>query len=201
MSRRLPPTDEFLAAYAAGWFPMDVDGRVAFYECDPRAVIPMDGFREPRSVARALRDAGFEIRIDSAFSQTIDSCGGERLGGLWLTPRLANVYRELHRIGWAHSVEVWLHGHLVGGLFGVAMGGLFTSESMFHRVANAGNAALVATHHHLAERGFTLWDIQMVSAHTSRFGAVGITPDEYRSQLADALEELCTFTGPPRSTS
>jgi leucyl/phenylalanyl-tRNA--protein transferase len=193
MSRRIPAADEFLAAYAAGWFPMDVDGRIGFYECDPRAVIPIAGFRRPKSVVRALRDVPFDVRIDHAFDETIAACGGERMGGLWLTPRLVEVYRGLHRSGWAHSVEIWLHGHLVGGLFGVAMGGLFTSESMFHRVANAGNAALVATHTHLLERGYVLWDIQMVSDHTTRFGAIGITPDEYREQLEDALVERCDF--------
>lgn len=182
-----PGPAELAAAYAAGCFPMDVDGRVGFYECDPRTVIPIDGFRVPRSVARALRGAGFTARIDSAFGEVVASCGGERLGGAWLSPRLVDAYVEAHAAGFAHSVEVWSDDRLVGGLFGVAIGGLFTSESMFHRTSDAGSAALVATHAHLAARGFTLWDIQMASPHTARFGAVDLTPAEYRSRLAEAL--------------
>jgi len=178
---------QVLAGYASGWFPMDVDGEVGFYETDPRAVIPMEGFRVPRSVRRGLREPRFDVRIDAAFDEVVDACGGPRHGGAWLTPRLADAYRSLHRAGYAHSVEVWRDGTLAGGLFGVALGGLFTSESMFHRVSDAGSAALVAAHRHLRERGFTLWDIQMASHHTERFGAVGVPPAEYRRRLMQAL--------------
>jgi leucyl/phenylalanyl-tRNA--protein transferase len=166
---------------------MDVEGRIGFYECDPRTVIPMDGFRVPRSVARALRRGSFEVRIDTAFEEVVTACGGERLGGAWLSPRLAAAYCGAHAAGFAHSVEIWGGGRLAGGLFGVAIGGLFTSESMFHRVSDAGSAALVATHARLAARDFTLWDIQMSSPHTARFGAVDLPPGEYRRRLADAL--------------
>ena len=193
MARGVPNLDELLAAYAEGWFPMDIDGHIGFYECDPRAVIPLDGFRVPRSVDRALRRGEFEIRIDTAFAGVVASCGGERHGGAWLTPRLADAYLRLHEVGFAHSVEAWFAGHLVGGLFGVAIGGLFTSESMFHRVSNAGSAALVAAHAHLVDRGFTLWDIQMTSDHTVRFGAVGLTPAEYRERLAEAMAQSRQF--------
>jgi leucyl/phenylalanyl-tRNA--protein transferase len=185
-----------LAAYAEGWFPMDVDGVVGWYETDPRVVIPLDGFRVPRSVRRALRAAGFAYRVDTAFDAVVAACGGERHGGAWLTPRLAGVYGALHRAGHAHSVEVWRDGELVGGLFGVALGGLYTSESMFHRASDAGSAALVATHAHLARRGFALWDVQMASPHTERFGAVGVSPAEYRRRLAVALTARPRF-GPP----
>jgi leucyl/phenylalanyl-tRNA--protein transferase len=178
---------QLLAGYVAGWFPMDVDGDVGFYETDPRAIIPIDGFRVPRSVARALRGAPFEIRIDAAFDEVVASCGGQRHGGAWLTPRLADVYSSLQRAGYAHSVEAWRDGRLAGGLFGVALGGLFTSESMFHRESDAGSAALVATHRHLVERGFALWDIQMASHHTERFGAAGVSPARYRDLLEQAL--------------
>lgn len=188
-----PGPAELAAAYAAGCFPMDVDGRIGFYECDPRTVIPIDGFRVPRSVARALRRAGFEVRFDSAFGEVVAACGGERQGGAWLSDRLADAYRQAYAAGFAHSVEIWCAGRLAGGLFGVAIGGLFTSESMFHRVSDAGSAALVATHAHLVARGFTLWDIQMSSPHTTRFGAVDLTPQEYRLRLSDALPLRCSF--------
>jgi leucyl/phenylalanyl-tRNA--protein transferase len=186
MSGHLGPA-ELAAAYAAGCFPMDVDGRIGFYECDPRTVIPIDGFRVPRSVARVLRGAGFEARFDTAFDEVVAACGGAREGGAWLSGRLVDVYCEAHAAGFAHSVEIWCGGRLAGGLFGVAIGGLFTSESMFHHVSDAGNAALVATHARLAARDFTLWDIQMSSPHTTRFGAVDVTPDEYRRRLGEAL--------------
>lgn len=189
----VPQLDELLAAYAEGWFPMDIDGRLGFYECDPRAIIPLEGFRVPRSVARALKTAPFETRIDTAFEEVIEACGGERHGGAWLTPRLTDAYLQLHETGFAHSVEIWCYDRLVGGLFGVAIGGLFTSESMFHRVSDAGSAALVAAHGHLVARGFSLWDIQMTSEHTDRFGARGITPDDYRDRLAAALAQSRRF--------
>ncbi len=166
---------------------MDVDGRVGFFTCDPRAVIPLDAFRVPRSVRRGLREAAFEVRFDTAFADVIQACGGERHDGMWLSDRLGATYMELHEMGVAHSVEIWHSGYLAGGLFGVAIGGLFTSESMFHRVSNAGSAALVATHRHLVALGFALWDIQMMSDHTRRFGAVELTTDDYEQRLAAAL--------------
>lgn len=190
---RTPSLEELLAAYAAGWFPMDIDGHVGFYEFDPRAIIPLDGFRVPRSVRRALRDDPFEIRMDSAFNAVVTECGLPREGGEWLSPRLAAAYRTLHEAGFAHSVEAWFAGRLVGGLFGVALGQMFTSESMFHRVGNAGHAALVATHAHLVEGGFGLWDIQMTSPHTARFGAIDIPPAEYRQRLRSALKGSAAF--------
>jgi leucyl/phenylalanyl-tRNA--protein transferase len=187
-----------LAAYAAGWFPMDIDGHIGFYEFDPRAIIPLDGFRVPRSVRRALRDDPFEVRMDTAFDAVVAECGLPREGGEWLSPQLAGAYSVLHEAGFAHSIEAWFAGRLVGGLFGVALGQVFTSESMFHRVGNAGNAALVATHRHLVERGFELWDIQMTSSHTSRFGAIDIPPAEYRRRLRSALEGSAAFSDEPR---
>lgn len=189
----LPRPEDLLAAYAAGWFPMDIDGQLGFYESDPRVIIPLEGFRVPRSVRRALRTAGFETRIDTAFAEVVDACGGPRHGGAWLTSRLGDLYVALHELGYAHSVEIWREGHLVGGLFGVALGGLFTSESMFHRVSDAGNAALVSTHRHISDRGYSLWDIQMSSRHTERFGATLITGREYRHRLESALGMDRTF--------
>ena len=178
-----------LDAYLRGWFPMDrpgATGPMEFFEADPRAVLPIEGFRVPRAVARGLRRAGYEIHVDRAFAQVARACSGDR-DGEWLTPRLVGAYVELHERGWAHSVEAWRDGRLCGGLFGVAIGTLFTSETMFHREADAGNAALVGTAELLRARGFTLWDIKAVSPHTARFGAHGISPDEYRRRLAAAV--------------
>ncbi|WP_343233033.1 leucyl/phenylalanyl-tRNA--protein transferase [Miltoncostaea marina] len=181
--------DELLAAYARGLFPMDDPGEpgpVPLYEAEPRAILPVEGFRVPRSVARALRRAPYRIRVDAAFDEVTAACGGER-DGVWLTPRLARAYGRLHREGFAHSVEAWRDGRLAGGLFGVSIGAMFTSESMFHRAPDAGNAALVGAARLLAAMGAELWDIQMASPHTRRFGAQEVSAAEYRRLLARAL--------------
>jgi len=178
-----------LDAYAHGWFPMDEPGArgpIALYEADPRGVIPIERFRVPRSVARGLRRRGYEIRVDAAFDEVAAACA-VRHEGTWLTPRLVAAYCRLHRHGVAHSVEAWREGRLCGGLFGVSLGGMFSSETMFHRAPDAGNAALVGTGRLLAERGFVLWDIQMTSLHTARFGAIEVPARLYASLLRRAL--------------
>jgi leucyl/phenylalanyl-tRNA---protein transferase len=184
-----PAPAELVAAYARGWFPMDEEGArgpVPFYEADPRALLPIERFRVPRSVARAARRREYAVRVDGDFAGVVARCA-EREEGTWLTPRLVRSYVALHERGGAHSVECWDGGRLVGGLFGVALGGLFTSESMFHRAPDAGSLALVATAARLRERDYLLWDIQMPSAHTARFGARLVSADRYRELLADAL--------------
>jgi leucyl/phenylalanyl-tRNA--protein transferase len=172
-------------------------GPVGLYEADPRGIIPIEGFRVPPSVARRLRRAGYEIRVDAAFAQVAAACAVRPGEPTWLTPRLLEAYGRLHRLGVAHSVEAWRDGRLWGGLFGVAVGGLFTSETMFHRRADAGNAALVATGQMLRAGGYALWDIQMTSAHTERFGAVAIGRREYRRRLRDALAAQAAPLRPP----
>lgn len=179
-----------LAAYAEGLFPIDTPGArgpVGLYLCDPRAVLPIPGFRVPRSVRRGLMRHRFRIRVDAAFGEVVRACAGPRSGGPWLTPRLVAAYERLAAAGWAHSVEAWDGPRLAGGLFGVALGALFTSESMFHRAPDAGNAALVGAARLLADGGFTLWDVQMASPHVRRFGAEELTPAEYRRRLRAAL--------------
>ncbi len=185
-----PAVAELLNAYAFGAFPMDdpddADGSVPYYESDPRAVIPIDRFRVPRSVARGIARRRYAIRIDTAVGQVLDACA-DRPDGTWLSPRLASAYLDLHHAGFAHTVEAWDETGLVGGLFGVALGGLFTSESMFHTASDAGHAVLVATARHLASCGFVLWDIQMATDHTMRFGTELIPRDEYRARLHEAV--------------
>lgn len=183
---------ELLAAYAGGWFPMDTSGAtgpVEMFQADPRGIMPIDGFRVPRSVRRGLRAHPYEIRVDAAFDAVAAACAVRPGEGVWLTPRLARAYGQLHGLGLAHSVEAWRDGRLCGGLFGVAIGGLFSSETMFHRAPDAGNAALVGTARLLARAGFSLWDIQVTSEHTERFGARGVAPAEYRRLLRRALAE------------
>jgi leucyl/phenylalanyl-tRNA--protein transferase len=184
--------DALVAGYLSGWFPMDeigATGPVGMFEADPRAVMPIEGFRVPRSVRRAMRANPYEIRVDTAFAEVVARCAGRRHDGVWLTARLVRAYVGLHARGLAHSVEAWSDGRLCGGLFGVALGGLFTSESMFHAAGDAGNAALVGTAQLLARAGFSPWDIQVASEHTLRFGARAIAPREYRRRLRRALAE------------
>lgn len=182
--------EALLSAYRRGWFPMDEPGArgpVGLYEADPRGVMPIEGFRVPRTVARRLRRAGYEIRLDTDFDGVAAACAVRPGQGTWLTPRLAAAYGRLHRLGVAHSVEAWRDERLWGGLLGVALGGMFSSETMFHRAPDAGNAALVGAARLLSERGFVLWDIQMTSPHTERFGAMGIGRGEYLRRLRAAL--------------
>jgi leucyl/phenylalanyl-tRNA---protein transferase len=192
--------EALLWAYARGWFPMDepgATGPVGMYEADPRGVMPIEGFRVPRSVARGLRRAGYEIRLDASFAQVAAACAVRPGEPAWLTPRLIRAYERLHLLGVAHSVEAWRDGRLCGGLFGVALGGLFTSESMFHRAPGAGNAALVATNAMLRAAGYALWDIQMTSTHTRRFGAADVAPRAYRRRLRAALAATTGPLSPP----
>jgi leucyl/phenylalanyl-tRNA--protein transferase len=181
--------ESLLTGYVNGWFPMDepgATGPVGMFESDPRGVMPIEGFSVPRSVRRALR-VPYEVRLDTAFSEVARLCAEREEDGVWLTPRLVRAYERLHLLGHAHSVETWRDGRLCGGLFGVALGAMFTSETMFHRAPDAGNAALVATAGILARAGFTLWDVQVTSEHTVRFGAEEIAPAEYRRRLRRAL--------------
>jgi leucyl/phenylalanyl-tRNA--protein transferase len=175
-------------------------GAVGLYDVDPRTVIPLESFRVPRSVARAVRRAPYEIAVDRAFADVLAGCAAGREDGEWLSEELRRAYAELHELGFAHSVECWSRGRLVGGLFGIALGGLFTSESMFHRAPDAGSLAIVATAERLRAARFALWDIQTASPHTRRFGAREIPAAEYRRRL-DAALALERSLVPARSLS
>jgi leucyl/phenylalanyl-tRNA--protein transferase len=180
-----------LYTYSQGIFPMGHDdGEIYWYDPDPRAIIPLDdNFHVPRSLARRIRQGGFEVRVDSAFRAVITACAepGEDREHTWITPAIIDVYCELHQWGYAHSVETWIDGELVGGLYGVTVGGLFAGESMFSRATDSSKIALV----HLVERlrvgGFTLLDTQFMTEHLRRFGAVEIARAEYQKRLQQAL--------------
>jgi leucyl/phenylalanyl-tRNA--protein transferase len=180
-----------LYTYSQGIFPMGHDdGEIYWYDPDPRAIIPLDdNFHVPRSLARRVRQGGFEVRVDSAFRAVITACAepGEDREHTWITPAIIDVYCELHQWGYAHSVETWIDGELIGGLYGVTVGGLFAGESMFSRATDSSKIALV----HLVERlrvgGFTLLDTQFMTEHLRRFGAVEIARAEYQKRLQQAL--------------
>jgi leucyl/phenylalanyl-tRNA--protein transferase len=186
------PPQLLISAYSSGWFPMAVDpGDIRWYSPDPRGVIPLDGFHVPSRLARVSRRGAFQVERDRAFDAVIRACAeSDRHDddpGTWIDREIVESYNELHRLGSAHSVETWQDGRLVGGLYGVALGGAFFGESMFHRSTNASKVALVALVEHLRARGFRLLDIQWVTPHLEQFGAVEIPRAVYLEQLEDAL--------------
>jgi leucyl/phenylalanyl-tRNA--protein transferase len=179
-----------LAAYRRGIFPMPEHGvRPPMHWFSPvdRGIVPLDGLRVSRSLRRSCRD--FDIRVDTAFDEVVAACGDPGRDSGWITPAIAEAYGELHRLGWAHSVEAWRDGRLAGGLYGVAIGGLFAGESMFHRVRDASKVALVGLVSLLTEDGVAgrLLDVQWVTAHLATLGAVAVPRSAYLELLDRAL--------------
>jgi leucyl/phenylalanyl-tRNA--protein transferase len=186
------PADLLLEAYASGIFPMGVDGgEIRWFSPDPRGILPLEGFKTPHGLRRALKDPDWEIRIDSAFREVMQACAARE--ETWITEVIAGSYHLLFESGHAHSVEVWRDGKLAGGLYGVSIGGAFFGESMFHRVTDASKVALWHLVSILKEGGFTLLDSQWTTPHLEQFGAEEIPRDEYLEQLAAALPLKTTF--------
>lgn len=177
-------------AYRIGVFPMAdaLTGEIAWYAPDPRAIIPLDGFKVPRSLRSLLRRQVYEVRWNTAFGDVIRGCA-ER-SKTWISPAIIEAYEALHGAGKAHSVESWENGRLAGGLYGVALGGAFFGESMFSRATDASTAALVALVGRMQQRGFRLLDIQFLTPHLQRFGAQEIPRASYlrRLKLAVAID-------------
>ena len=161
-------------------------GEILWFRPDPRAIIPLDGFHISRSLARTLRRGIFEVRVDTDFEGVMRGCA-DRPEGTWISERFVEVYGALHRAGKAHSVEAWRDGRLVGGAYGLALGGAFMAESMFHRETDASKVALAALVQRLWERNFTLLDVQYVTPHLESLGAIEISRREYERRLARAL--------------
>ena len=181
-----------VSAYTSGWIPMAVDdGEIRWYSPDPRGIIPLESFRVPSRLGRLIRAGSFQIALNRAFDTVIRACAetDRRDGdpGTWIDREIIDSYVELHRLGVAHSVEAWQDGRLVGGLYGVALGGVFFGESMFHSRTNASKVALTALVEHLRARGFRLLDIQWVTPHLEQFGAVEIPRPAYLELLEEAL--------------
>jgi leucyl/phenylalanyl-tRNA--protein transferase len=185
-----------LQAYSLGCFPMaDEEGLVYWYDPDPRAIMPLDGFHVTRSLARRLRRGGFVIRHDTAFREVMAGCAEPAPGreSTWISPEIVEVYCALHNLGFAHSVETWIDDELVGGVYGVSLGGLFAGESMFSRRTDGSKMALVHLVEHLKDRGYALFDVQFMTAHLRRFGAIEIPRRQYRERLARAVTLDVTF--------
>lgn len=188
--------DLLLAAYCRGLFPMgDESGRILWYDPDPRTVLPLDAFHVPRRLARTVRRGAFEVRFDTAFREVVEGCAAPAPGReqTWITPAILDAYLTLHHLGFAHSVETWHGGELVGGVYGVAVRGLFAGESMFHRQTDASKVALVHLVERLRVRGFTLFDVQFTTAHLLRFGVTEISRSRYQQLLAEALAVEARF--------
>jgi len=192
MEPRLTP-DNVLRGYGLGIFPTaDPDGQLYWCAPDPRCIFEFTRFHVPRSLRPVIRQGKFQIRINTAFDAVMRACA-DRPEGTWILPEFIDVYTELHRRGYAHSLEAWYAGQLAGGLYGVALGGAFFGESMFHRVRDASKVALAALIQRLQDRGFMLVDAQWSTPHLERFGAIEIPRAEFLRRLDQALEYSCPF--------
>lgn len=177
-----------LAAYRSGLFPMPAGGRrtMAWWSPDPRGVIPLDAVRTSRSLRRSMQR--FDIRVDTAFEPVIDACRTIPRDGAWITEEIRDAYVQLHRLGWAHSVESWSpDGRLAGGLYGVAIGRLFAGESMFHLDNDASKVALVGLVEWMHERRATLLDVQWCTDHLAQMGAIEMPRHRYLELLTRAV--------------
>ena len=189
-----------LTAYAYGAFPMgDDEGTLHWLSPDPRAVIKLDACRPARSLRAVIRRGVFQIKVDHAFDQVIQACT-DHPEGTWITPEIIEAYTTLHHLGFAHSVEAWQADRLVGGLYGIALGGAFFGESMFYRVSDASKVALITLVERLRTRGFVLLDVQFMTEHLHRFGAVEIRRQTYLRRLRHALELERSFVEPETET-
>ncbi|TWU28144.1 leucyl/phenylalanyl-tRNA--protein transferase [Bythopirellula polymerisocia] len=189
--------DWLLDAYRHGIFPWpmeDFEPHV-WWSPDPRAVLPLDGFRASKRLLRRVRSGQFAVTFDKAFGDVMSGCasGPGREGGTWITPIMIDSYCEIHQLGHAHSVEVWRADQLIGGVYGVSIGGLFAAESMFHRERDASKVALYHLVKHLNDRGYQLLDVQQWTPHTGSLGVIEIPRHEYLGRLAEVVDLPVTF--------
>lgn len=190
--------ETLLRAYAVGLFPMAErrdDPTLYWMDPEKRGILPLDEFHVPRRLARRVRAGYFEVRRDTAFREVMLACAepAEGRDETWINDEILELYAALHEMGRAHSVECWREGRLAGGLYGVSLGAAFFGESMFSRETDASKVALVHLVAGLKAGGFTLLDIQFVTPHLARFGAVEVHRSGYRQYLADALDRSATF--------
>ena len=194
--------DDLIYGYINGIFPMaDADGTLYWYAPDPRAIIPLVTYKPAKSLRPVLNRNQFEVRIDTAFTDVMRGCSFPRStdDSVWISEEIIDAYTELHQMGLAHSVETYLDGQLVGGLYGVSLGAAFFGESMFYRVDNASK---VAFHHlilTLRQQQFTLLDTQFINDNVRRYGAIEIPKADYLKLLNAALRKKARFVEPVRS--
>jgi len=186
-----------LLAYRNGIFPW-TDDPITWWSPEPRAIIELDQFHVPESLARVVHKGVFQVTLDRAFREVVQDCAAPAPGreSTWISPRFVEAYTRLHKKGHAHSIECWQGDQLAGGIYGVSIGAMFAGESMFHRVSNASKVALYHLVRHLRSRGFALFDVQSTTTITRQLGAITIARKEYLRRLADAIARDCTFRAP-----
>lgn len=183
-----------LDAYRHGVFPFYDEAHPVLWWCpDPRAVIPLESVHVPRRLQRTLRRPGWEVTVDTDFEAVMRACDDRRPDGTWIHEDMVRCYVELHDRGHAHSLEVRRAGRLVGGIYGVAVGGMFAAESKFHRERDASKVALVQLARRLRERGFTVLDVQFLTPHLERFGCVEIPRETYLERVREAVRRPVAF--------
>jgi len=181
-----------IMAYQQGYFPMaEPDGEMYWHSPDPRAIIPLDAVRITKSLRKTVAKRVYETRIDTAFQEVVINCAERE--ETWISDEIIDAYTRLHELGFAHSVEAWHEDRLVGGLYGVSLGGAFFGESMFAQMSDSSKVAFVHLVEHLRRQGFILLDSQYLNAHIASFGGIEIPRNEYLSRLAVAIRLPCTF--------
>ena len=188
------PVSLLVSAYREGIFPMALeDGEIGWFSPDPRGIIPLETFHVSRRLRRVVRSAAWSVRVNTRFEDVMRACAERPGEGTWISDEIFDSYVALHRQGTAHSLEVWRDDVLVGGLYGVHLGGAFFGESMFHRVTDASKVALVALVERLRARGFLLLDTQWTTQHLEQFGAIEIPRPAYLRKLKEALRVQAEF--------
>ena len=187
-----------LHAYAAGVFPMAEDAGdtdLYWFDPDPRTILPLDAMHVPRRLARLQRQVPYVLRVDTDFARVIKYCGSARPDGkaTWINREIMECCLALHAMGYAHSIEAWQGGELVGGLYGIALGGAFFGESMFSAAPNASKLCLLHLVELLNRSGYSLLDVQLTNDHLLQFGTIEISRNEYQQRLAAALGQSTTF--------
>ena len=175
--------------YRDGWFPMMVEeetGKTGWFQPKKRCLFPIEGIRVSKSLAKTIRQNRFEIRFDTSFERVISNC--RRPEGNWINDDFIRVYTQIHRQGWAHCAECWFNENLVGGVYGIGIGGVFYAESMFHRETDASKVALYALIETCRAKGFVLFDAQIMNPHLRSLGAFEVSNKEYQKMLNNALQ-------------
>jgi leucyl/phenylalanyl-tRNA---protein transferase len=189
--------DDLIYGYMNGIFPMaDTDGTLYWYSPEPRAIIPIDAYKPPKSLRPVINKKTFEVRINTDFEGVMRNCAAARKGDseTWISEEIIEAYCELHHMGLAYSVETYIDNRLAGGLYGVAIGGAFFGESMFYKVPDASKVAFHYLLEILKKQGYELLDTQFINDNVKRFGAIEIPRGEYVKILKKSLDKRCHFT-------
>jgi leucyl/phenylalanyl-tRNA---protein transferase len=202
LSEHMPKlsADDLIYGYMNGIFPMaDADGSLYWYSPDPRAIIPLETYKPPKSLRPVLNQQVFEVRVDTDFEGVVRGCAAPRSGDdtTWISEEIVEAYTNLNKMGFAHSVEVYADNELVGGLYGVSIGAAFFGESMFYRVSNASKVAFHYLIQILKQQGYELLDTQFINDNVRRFGAIEISKAEYIKRLKEALNKKARFIESP----